>query len=555
MWLPEYSGVSRYFDGLRYAFMFRVDDFMLTASEYKDNYGGGFQAVDYSSGEKYYTVRCGSPELVETSAGRALALSNKDYVVYELAPSPDDKAVVRVLFKTEYLKSRFSFRITSGCEDGSIIEAGVRVVDKSVKPHLKPTSSFKLVLDKKAVVGEEVSSIDVMLDYKESVVEARLNNECILKAYIRKWATPERVLVRNDYTAPAFIIEAGVEGKVFIYRIESNVMRVWFNNKHYKRYTRTLLDLANKHGIRIVWGVVTRGYKARIDFKPDPKTIKLIIDNKQHEYATHTSYHLHAPPSFLKGVAKRITGRRPSQGYRDYADVLNSIKDLDSILEKIGSRVVTHIYPYGEESIIDWKAMSEAGVPVGLDLCEKLKSLEDIRDWKLVCKTGEINEETVIDDVVSEIDEARETGGVLLYMTHAHSFNWSSRESMTRKLEEVFKKINSDENVWVTTPGELYSYVEAAKNTIVRKTRNNKWLIEYVKPGGRVLDVMITLTFNLLGDEEVLGVYKNNERLEEGLCRVMWSCREHYRVDGKTLYVSIKPSGRDVVSIETTTTP
>ncbi len=553
--MPEYIGVSRYFEGLRYAFMFRVDDFMLAASEYKDNYGGGFQVIDYSRGDSYYTVRCGSPEIVETSLGRALLLSDKDYVVYELAPSPEDKAYVEVSFKTNHLGSKCLFKIASGCESESIIEAGVKVDGRVLRSYLKPKESFKTTVDEEAEVSDEKLSIKLALDYKNSTIEALLNNKYVFKAYINKWVTPERLWVKNEYTTPALVIEAGAKSRVFIYKVESNVMRVWFDNNYYKRYTKTILDLANKYGVRIVWGVITRGYRSRVDFKPDPNTIKLILENKQHEYATHTSYHLHAPPSLLKGVARRILGRRPSQGYRDYSDVLNSIRDLDSILEKLGSKVVTHIYPYGEESSIDWKAMSESRVPVGLDTCEKLKSLEDIRDWKLVCRTGKISEETMIDEVLREVDEVRRSGGVALYMTHAHNFDWNNKESMIRKLEVLFKKISSDNEAWITTPGELYSYIEASKNTIVSKTSDKEWIVEYEEPQGRIMDVMLTLAFKLNDEEEVLGVYKNDAPLEKSFCRSMSNCREHYRVDGKIVYVTIKPSGKDVIRFEAPATP
>ncbi len=508
---------------------------MLAANEFIDNYGGGEQCVDFKE-VKCYDIISGKPRITRLGKDAALRLGNGDSVAFELAPSPNRELITEVrLMATKDVNTWLNLLIDDPEKPltGCVISKGV----------VKPVVNSDLIINdfiKEAVFKEGVIELRLTVNPRKGTISCSVNGDEVLRGKLSKPLSLNRALAKV-LNIPALLIRSCGNACVNILRVCSNELRVWFDDKYYVRFTRTLMDLANKYGVRITWGVVTRGYKRREFFKPVKETLELIINNPQHEYASHTSHHLHAPPPLTKRVAKKVLGREPVEGYRDARDVANGIEDLNKVLSRLNRKVVTHIYPYGEESPVDWRVMKQYGVSVGLDTCEKLRDLSDISDWRLVCRTGKIDRSTVIDDVIEEIKKIKEAEGVALYMTHAHTFDWDSSESMTTSLEKLFRFISNDGEAWITTAGELYRYVASSSNVRIQGN-GDSWI---VRGGGEP----VTLRFRLEGVSKVK-VFKNSCELSEGLCRSLSECEEHYRLINNYLYVTVRPNGECVLRIE-----
>ena len=149
---------------------------------------------------------------------------------------------------------------------------------------------------------------------------------------------------------------------------------------------------------------------------------------------------------------------------RDASDYLGSLSDIEGNLT--GYHVLTYIEPFGEAGPGELEALAAHGVRVVMDTLPSLPSKPSTRvplakmhftvkassrlPWKAWLSLA--------------LREAEASSGVVVLYTHATSYDWDNPKDMLAMVDNVAAMLEG-QHVWVTTAGELYSYMRIYEAT------------------------------------------------------------------------------------------
>ncbi len=249
------------------------------------------------------------------------------------------------------------------------------------------------------------------------------------------------------------------------------------------------------------------------------------------EAASHTRHHTRPP--------------------RSPGDLLGSIHDIESNLT--GYKVLTYIEPFGKAGKSEVQELAGHGIRVVMDSMPGLPMPMDLDDVPVrmhftVKASATIPWRSLLD---TALGEALAGGGVVVFYTHATSYDWP-RGSML--LDAVYYAASRLEGrrVWVTTPGELYSYERLYHDTELSYNVEGHKLIISVE-GHRPSDAWsVPLTVLIYtGNHNVTSVEADGRPLKR--LQAHWPVSrpvEGYTVGDGFIAVSIMPPARVVVEFE-----
>ncbi len=281
--------------------------------------------------------------------------------------------------------------------------------------------------------------------------------------------------------------------------------------------------------LRVTLGVVTScaGHSCDSGWS----TLRYLVDGYGWEAASHTRFHTRPPKSPV--------------------DYLGSIDDIESNIT--GYRVLTYIEPLGKAEDYEIRNLANHGVRIVMDsspgIPEPVELEENpVRLHFTVKASHNLPWRPLLD---AALREALASRGVIVFYTHATSYDWPDSLELLDAVDYAASMLQ-DRRVWVTTPGELYSYTR-----IYEESR----ISYHVENGSLVIDIngsppsdawRMPLTIIIYtGEARVDSVEANGvelPRLESSwpLSRPV----EGYTVGDGYIAVSVVPPARVVVKLE-----
>ncbi|MEB3787472.1 MAG: bifunctional polysaccharide deacetylase/glycosyltransferase family 2 protein [Desulfurococcales archaeon] len=296
-------------------------------------------------------------------------------------------------------------------------------------------------------------------------------------------------------------------------------------------YQEQLVDHVTREypWLRVTLGVITSCHSASCQNGWD--RLRELVYLYGWEAASHTRHHTRPP--------------------RSPGDLLGSIHDIESNLT--GYRVLTYIEPFGKASKGEVQELAEHGVRVVMDSIPGLPMPMDVDDVPVrmhftVKASATIPWRSLLD---TALGEALTSGGVVVFYTHATSYDWPRSSMLTDAVDYAASRLEG-RRVWVTTPGELYSYEKLYHDTQLSYNVDDHKLVISVE-GPRHSDTWrMPLTLLIYtGHHNVTSVEADGRPLKRLQAR--WPVSrpvEGYTIGDGFITVSIMPPARIVVEFE-----
>lgn len=249
------------------------------------------------------------------------------------------------------------------------------------------------------------------------------------------------------------------------------------------------------------------------------------------EIASHSRYHVRPP-------------RSPS-------DYLGSLEDIEGNLT--GYKPLTYIEPFGDASSDELAQLYSHGVRVVCTTMIDPPTRPDVEDGLL-----EIGFTVKASDKMpwrewlsSSLKLAMLQHGLVIVYTHATSYDWSDPQRLLEAVDYIASLANTS-NVWITTPGELYSYLLEAEHARLESSYRNGILTVRVDEDARGVYWRIPLTLSIdTGGASVYSVEVNGRPLEKLNLEHLGRPLEGYLIRDGILYVSVTPPANVTVKFST----
>jgi cellulose synthase/poly-beta-1,6-N-acetylglucosamine synthase-like glycosyltransferase len=249
------------------------------------------------------------------------------------------------------------------------------------------------------------------------------------------------------------------------------------------------------------------------------------------EIASHSRYHARPP-------------RSPS-------DYLGSLEDIEGNLT--GYRPLTYIEPFGEASNDELAELYSHGVRVVCTTMIEPPVKPEVGDGLLklgftVKASDKIPWRSWLS---SSLKLAMLQHGLVIVYTHATSYDWSSPSSLLEAVDYIAGLANTS-SIWVTTPGELYSYLYEAEHARLEPSYHGGTLTVKVDEDARGAYWRIPLTLRIdTGGASVCSVDADGRPLRRLSLEHLGKPLEGYFVRDGVLYVSVVPPANVTVTLST----
>ena len=301
--------------------------------------------------------------------------------------------------------------------------------------------------------------------------------------------------------------------------------------RYYRNYQSILVEHITKNypWLRLTLGVITSCPSGSCSV--EWSLLNRLVQDYGWEAASHTRLHT-----------------RPPRYPQDY---LGAVDDIESNIT--GYRVLTYIEPFGDTGPGELEDLAGRGVKIMMDslpgIPEPLEFEDSIVRLHFTVKAADHLPWKPLLEVA--IKEALVNGGVVVFYTHATSYDWQDPKDLVNAIDYVASTLWG-ERVWVTTPGELYSYLKVYEASRVKY---------HVEGGSLVVDVAgdtpayvwkVPLTIIIYtGEAKVEGVEANGKALPR--LESSWPLSrpaEGYMVGNGYIAVSVYPPARVTVKLE-----
>lgn len=204
-----------------------------------------------------------------------------------------------------------------------------------------------------------------------------------------------------------------------------------------------LVELMNKYGIKSTFHLNSKNH-----VKPDSaiKLAELKSLYSGHEVAAHTFSHL-----FLTDMP-------------DTSVVKEVISDRIELESAVGYPVTGMSYPFGAYS----KKIIEIMENCGINYSRTVHATRDFRlptdfmEWHPTCHFKEALQ--LVDKFFAHLNSSPWINPVFYIWGHSHELK---TEEDWQNLEELFKKLSGNENIWYATNIEIFDYVTAQNNLVI----------------------------------------------------------------------------------------
>ncbi len=251
------------------------------------------------------------------------------------------------------------------------------------------------------------------------------------------------------------------------------------------------------------------------------------------ELASHSRYHVRPP-------------RSPS-------DYLGSLSDIEGNVT--GYRVLTYIEPFGQATRGEVSNLYRHGVRVVATTTPEPPMPPDLDDgapWLLGFTVKASDSLPWRSLLATELGVAILDGGVVVVYTHATSYDWRSPQHLLGAIDYIASTLEHYRGlVWVTTPGELYSYIETASRVTLNSSIEGNTLVVDVSgstPKG-LWRIPVTIEVDGLKESWVRGVYVDGSRLEPLGPGIPSIPRAGYSWASGRLLVSVYPPSRILIKL------
>ncbi|MEB3851316.1 MAG: glycosyltransferase, partial [Desulfurococcales archaeon] len=247
----------------------------------------------------------------------------------------------------------------------------------------------------------------------------------------------------------------------------------------------------------------------------------------------------------------RLHARPP----RSAADYLGSIEDIEGNIT--GYRVLTYIEPFGKAGRGEVHALEERGVRVFMTTVPEppWKPRAGEAYWRVGFTVKASSSLPWKPALQAALRAALVDGGVVVLYTHATSYDWRSPRDLLEAVDYTAGLLEGYQGlVWITTPGELYSYAsEASRARVEARIEGDRVVVNVdydgQPPGGRVWRVPITIEVNGLAPSMVEEVLVDG-RAAPRLYGAISAPRPGYSWSGGRLLVSVYPPARVEIVVQ-----
>ncbi|MEB2836351.1 MAG: bifunctional polysaccharide deacetylase/glycosyltransferase family 2 protein [Desulfurococcales archaeon] len=297
----------------------------------------------------------------------------------------------------------------------------------------------------------------------------------------------------------------------------------WFEN-----YELDLIDYVTTRypWLRLTVGVITY---CGGDCEGTWRLYETLVKRYGWEVASHSRYHVRPP-------------RSPS-------DYLGSLSDIEERIP--GYRVLTYIEPFGRASQSELEQLRAHGVRVFCTTTLEPPLRPDVEGGVLKLGfTVKASDKFPWHKWLSaSIKLAEADGGVVVVYTHATSYDWRSPSDLLKAVDYIAREADSP-RIWITTPGELYSYLEELGSASVSAYYEGSTLHIRLEgaPAHGAWRVPLTIAVDV-GGARVVGVAVDGRPIHAVDATHLGKPRVGYFMRGGVLYISAVPPANITVTL------
>lgn len=283
---------------------------------------------------------------------------------------------------------------------------------------------------------------------------------------------------------------------------------VVFNYDDAVRYDVELVELLNKYGIKCTFNLVGQNIKTNIGSRaPDKSSEEKIFEfvksvYEGHEISNHSMTHI--PACFDEGYVGHNSAGVKLVG-ASFEDLIKDTLDCPKyIKEKLGADAIGIAWPQGyakQRSDYETKilpAIKEAGLKYARAAENGTFALpEDWFQWNATCHHRDAAKYT--DSFVA----LNNSGDLKCFFIWGHSYEFENNKNNPElgwtMIEGVMQKLSAEKDIWKTTNGDVYRYVEATKLVEVTEmsVKNNSDMTVYYNINGQNVEIAPGATFTI----------------------------------------------------------
>lgn len=281
---------------------------------------------------------------------------------------------------------------------------------------------------------------------------------------------------------------------------------VVFNYDDAVRYDVELAALLNKYGLKATFNLVGQNIKSNIGaMAPDKSSEEKIFEfvksvYEGHEISNHSMTHI--PACFDEGyvghnsAGAKLVGKSFEELIKDTLDCPKYIK------EKLGADAIGIAWPQGyAKSRRDYETkILPAIIEAGLKYARAaengtFKLPTDWFQWSATCHHRDAVKYT---DMFVDFENE---GELKCFFIWGHSYEFENNKNDPNlgwtMIEGVMKKLAAENDIWKTTNGDVYRYVEATKLVEVTEkyVKNNSDMTVYYNINGQNVEIKAGETF------------------------------------------------------------